>query len=123
MCSVARPLERNDAGQRSPCKQARNMCRVVDTRNCETDDEIDHDHRQDARSYSSLEKWWDGSAISNSKYQEDAKQAKDGARCACRYRLRMVEVASKHSGDAGHHIENDEACTSIQFLHLRSNDP
>src|SRR5216117_3143582 len=99
------------------------MRRVVDRLNAETDDEIDQDHRQDTRADSSFEKRWDGAAISNPKYQKNAKQAKDRSRCACRYRLRMVEVASKHSRNAGDDIKDDGALASIQFLHLRPDHP
>ena len=99
------------------------MRRVVDGLNTETDDEIDQDDRQDARADSSFEKRWDGAAISDPEYQQNAEQAKDRARRACGYRLRVVEIASTHSGNARDHIKNNEALTSIQLLHLRPDDP
>src|SRR5438093_13427086 len=99
------------------------MRRVVDGRDAEADDKVDQDYRQYPCANGSLEKRRNRLAISNPKHQKNTKQAKDGARCARRYRLRVIEVASKHSCNARDNIKEDEALASIQLLHLRSDHP
>src|SRR5439155_14344228 len=103
--------------------ESADMRGIVDPWNRKADDQIDHNHRKNPRTDRPFKMWWNRVSVAKAEHEEHTKQSKDRTRSPGGWGVGMIEVASHYTGDAGQHIQNDEARASVDLLDLGSDDP